>query len=411
MNNNHREVILMIVPNLNYGGAQRVFYNLSMEFSKTYRVVECVFNLDNGYDFKTGQEIISLDVSGGTTILSKLHKFYLRCKRLRKLKKQLRPIACISHLEGADYVNILSRADEKIICCLHGSKLYDENIKGLLGWIRLSFLIPFLYKRADSLITVSHGILLEMTKHFGIHPRHLLNIPNFFYSKEIKIKSSERIAEPFNKLFDSAEPVFVTAGRLVSQKNQIALINLAAHYKKRKKAKWIVIGDGELLPMLCSEAEKLGLKVYSYLKNSELFDCDIYFLGYMENPYPFIAKSDWFILTSSWEGFPMVIGEAMACGAPIISTDCQTGPREMLSDDFTHDTVLDTCQSVEYGILMPLINESTEIDKMDRLVDQLIEFVSDKSIQQRYRELGLQRIQQFSPEVLMSKWMNVIKGE
>ena len=410
MNKNHPEVILMLIPNLNYGGTQRVFHNLSVEFSKKYRVVECVFNLDNGYDFKTGQEIISLDVSGGTTMLSKLYKFYLRCKRLRRLKKQLRPTACISYLEGADYVNIMSRADERIICCLHGSKLYDENIRGLLGRIRMSFLIPFLYKRADSIVTVSHGIFLEMTMHFGINPGNVHNIPNFFYSNQITSLSNERIAEPFSGIFDSSEPVFITVGRLVSQKNQIALINLAALYNKRRKAKWIVIGDGELLPILSSKAEKLGLKVYSYLKNEELIDCDIYFLGYQENPYSFIAESDWFILTSSWEGFPMVIGEAMACGAPVISTDCQTGPREMLSDNFTHDTVLENCQSVEYGILMPLINESTDLEMMNRLVDQLAELVSEKSIQHKYKELGLKRIQQFSPEVLMSKWMNVLKG-
>ena len=100
----------------------------------------------------------------------------------------------------------------------------------------------------------------------------------------------------------------------------------------------------------------------------------------------------------------------MACGAPVISTDCQTGPREMLSDNFTHDTVLENCQSVEYGILMPLINESTDLEMMNRLVDQLAELVSEKSIQHKYKELGLKRIQQFSPEVLMSKWMNVLKG-
>ena len=182
-------------------------------------------------------------------------------------------------------------------------------------------------------------------------------------------------------------------------------------YNKIRKAKWIVLGDGELLSVLVKTSEELGLRVYSYHAGGEIDNHDIYFLGYQENPYSFVEKSDWFILTSSWEGFPMVIGEAMACGTPVISSDCETGPREFLTKDIDSLTHNRNCQEAEYGILIPVIDSSYEKNDIESLVGQLDKLVSNKNLHDRYKEIGLERIHQFSSEKIMESWEHTIEGK
>jgi len=405
-----RKVILLVITNLNFGGAQRVFYNLSVELSKKYRVVECVFNFDSGHAFKTGNEIFSLDVKAGTWFFGKIYNFYLRCKRLREIKKKVKADICISHLEGADYVNILSRESEKIVCCIHGSKLHDENIEGFVGWIRRVILISFLYKKADCLITVSSGVLEELTRHFHIDKEKVQWIPNFFYPDLIKSKAAGQVPLQWQPIFSDPRLCFITVGRLTRQKNQQAFVRLAAEFIKSVKSKWIIVGEGERFDELFELAKELQLRAYYYKEGAEdIRDFDIYFLGFYDNPHALVSRSDWFVLTSSWEGFPMVIGEAMACGTPVISTDCHTGPREFLSDNIRVPVnSITNCQAAEYGILLPLMDPISMSVNLGDWSGQLASFTQDKEMRQRYSKKGYKRVQQLSAERIMSQWYSII---
>src|SRR5687767_2796326 len=104
-----RKRILILITNLTFGGAQRVFFEQSQLLAKNHDVVECVFNLAEGHAFPTGNKIISLNVPPGKNVLDKFRRFIQRVIGLRKLKKELRTEICISHLEGADLVNVLSK--------------------------------------------------------------------------------------------------------------------------------------------------------------------------------------------------------------------------------------------------------------------------------------------------------------
>jgi glycosyltransferase involved in cell wall biosynthesis len=397
-----QKVVLLVITNLNFGGAQRVFYNLSVELSKKYKVVECVFNFDAGHTFKTGNEVISLDVKAGKGFFGKIYNFYLRCKRLREIKKTVKADICISHLEGADYVNILSRENEKVVCCIHGSKLHDENIEGPIGWIRRAILIPLLYNKADVLITVSRGVLEELIGHFHLDEKKVQWIPNFFYPDVIKSKGAEPVPEQWFPIFNDPRPGFITVGRLTRQKNQEAFVRLAAEYVKSVKSKWIIVGEGELFDELYSLAKAQELRVYSFKEpNSNIADFDIYFLGFSNNPYALVSRSDWFILTSSWEGFPMVIGEAMACGTPVISTDCHTGPREFLSDGTKGEVK-------EFGILMPLMDTISMETRLGDWTKQLIQFTQNSELHDRYSAKGHDRVKKFSAEPVMTQWYSML---
>ena len=123
--------------------------------------------------------------------------------------------------------------------------------------------------------------------------------------------------------------MLVTSGRLALQKNHAALIALFARLLERRRARLVLIGDGELRQPLIDQARSLGLRVAEGPDG----DADVYFLGFQDNPFRLQRHADLFVLPSGWEGFPMVLGEAMACGLPIVSADCPTGPREFLAPD------------------------------------------------------------------------------
>jgi Glycosyltransferase Family 4 len=163
-----RKKVLLLIPNLTFGGAQRVFHDHSLLLSQHYEVIECVFNLETSHAFPSGNRLLSLDVKAGTNLFDKFFRFLQRVSRLRRIKEQYDIDICISHLEGADLVNILSRRREKIVVWIHGSKLFDQNISGILGFIRQRLLIPFAYSSADKVVCVSDAIQQELVNSFII---------------------------------------------------------------------------------------------------------------------------------------------------------------------------------------------------------------------------------------------------
>jgi glycosyltransferase involved in cell wall biosynthesis len=408
-----KKTVLMVITNLNYGGAQRVFYQLSLELSKRYHVIEVVFNFEHGHAFKTGNPIYSLDVKGGGSLFRKVINFYLRYKRLADIKKETRADVCISHLEGADYVNISSRQQERVICCIHGSKISDKNIHGLSGWVRRKILIPYLYKKADALVAVSRGIKEEFLTQFGVRETNIHWLPNFFYPDHITELAKGKLPSPWDKLLYDNRITILTAGRLSHQKNLKGLVRLAAHIKRYLAVKWVILGDGELFSGLVSYAKQLNLMVFT-IKDDKvdlLNGYDMYFLGYSENPFLWISKADWFILTSDWEGFPMVIGESMACGTPVIATDCQTGPREFLSDTAYPEVPVQTCLVEPYGILIPLLSENLPEDVLESMTAQLKYLLTDKALREKLAESSRQRIENFTPERIMPGWFTLIESD
>src|SRR5436190_16201964 len=120
------ERVLLIIPEMHTGGAQRSLSKLSIALATRYQVWLVIFNKGNNVAYPFGGELLSLDVEGGKNWFQKIKSFLQRIERLKQLKKKLRIDVSISFLEGADYVNVLSRQKEKVILSLRGSKLHDE---------------------------------------------------------------------------------------------------------------------------------------------------------------------------------------------------------------------------------------------------------------------------------------------
>ena len=412
MTNNSPTSILLLIPNLGLGGAQRVFHDHSMELAKHYAITEAVFNLEGGDLYPSGNPVVSLDVSGGGGMLVKLQNFWRRISGLRKLRERLRPVVVISHLEGADYVNLLSGGPGKTILCVHGSKLHDANIRGPVGWLRKNVLIPLLYNRADRIVTVSRDIIPELIEGFGVKPSKLLTINNFFEVAQIEAKSQEPLSVLEAAIY-AAAPVLVTSGRLTLQKNQAPLLDSFAALLLQRPVKLVFVGDGELREALTTHARSLGLRVYADWEALVGLtpNFDVYFLGMQQNPFKYLRPASAFVFPSSWEGFPMALGEAMICGLPVLSTDCPTGPREMLAPATESPaTPLRQVERGVFGLLLPMLTQPATL-AADQAVwtDAMAALLADAPEQRRLGRLARERMQDFTRERIFGQWIQLVE--
>jgi glycosyltransferase involved in cell wall biosynthesis len=408
-----RPRLLIIIPNRGMGGAQRAFHDHSVELSKYYNVTEVIFNEDEADMYPSGNPVRSLNVPGGGSPLAKVQNFWLRVQRLRELKKELKCDVSVSHLEGADYINLLSKGREKAIVLIQGSKVYDRNISGAVGWLRKQVLMPWLYRRADKMVTVSRDIIPEMTEVFGV-PRHKLSaINNSFEVEHVRARSLEPLDAATQAVYDSA-PVLVTSGRLAIQKNQAPLLDIFAALLKRQPAKLVFIGDGELRDELLAHARHLDLRVYQAMDNPPALtpDYDVYFVGLQQNPFKYIRPATAFVFPSAWEGFPLALGEAMTCGIPVMSTDCPTGPREMLAPTVeAPKTPLRHAEWAEFGILMPMLTEPESLQPdIACWTDAISQLLGDAETRQRLGAAARFRSNDFTHQRIFGQWKALIDG-
>ena len=174
------------------------------------------------------------------------------------------------------------------------------------------------YPRADAVVGVSRGVTTEFAKIPGLAGERVHTVYNPILTRYIARKSREPVDHRW--LDGSDVPVVLAIGKLIARKGFSTLLHAFARLLARRPARMIVLGEGRLRPSLVALADRLGAAPY------------VDFPGFAENPYAFLAKADLFVLSSRNEALPTVLIEAMVCGCPVVSTDCEFGPREILED-------------------------------------------------------------------------------
>ena len=407
--------LLLLIPNLGLGGAQRVFADHARFLAATYRVTECVFNLEQADNHQTNNELVSLQVLGGGGAVAKLRHFVARCVGLRQLKQKRNITLAISHLEGADYVNVLSGAGERRVLCVHGSKLHDRNMRGAAGWLRRRVLIPLLYRRADRVVTVSTGIQAELVNVLGLPAHKVQVINNFFDDVAIRAQAAAPVSVALAAVL-AQHPVLATAGRFAPEKNLLALLNVFALVRQQMpQARLLLVGQGEQYPALLACCERLGLPVCRPEELAEsapaVATASVLFAGFQANPHAFVARATVFVLPSLNEGFPMALGEAMVCGRPVAAADCPTGPREMLAPG-TPDPPAAPLRQVEaaaHGLLLPVLsNPDTQLADEQVWAEALVGLLANEAERERLGRRAAERMQAFTPARIARQWLDLL---
>lgn len=401
--------ILLIIPNLGRGGAQRVFHQQRAELSLFADVYGCVFNWSGSFSDDRLATIYSLDVPEGNSLFQKARNFLVRVRRLKRLKLELGVDISISHLEGADYVNLLSRSADRVIFWVHGTKKFDRNIRGILGFIRKEILMPLTYRRADYIVTVSNGIRRELQADLKVSDQRITAIYNRLDLRTITSRAADALPENHQKIF-AGPPVIIAHCRLAVQKNLHALLHVYRKLKERTAVRLVLLGDGEEREALLSTCKKLNLETYSVWQTPEVNGShDVYFLGYISEPYEWLRRATLYVMSSDWEGFPLAICEAMACGLPVVSTDCFTGPKEILAPAIADlDKMVERPVAGEFGMLMPLVRREDPQD-LELWASTIDELLGNRILREKYSKNGLVRLSQMTAQSSPDKLREIIQ--
>lgn len=175
-----------------------------------------------------------------------------------------------------------------------------------------------LYPSADAIVCVSRGVQREMEELLGLPSDKLSTIYNPLDVDRIASSMAEPTGHEW--LDRKTMPVVVAVGRLTAQKDYPTLLRAFAALRRCRPARLIVVGEGDDRTRLEALATELSV------------GAEVAFVGFQRNPFAWMAASDLYVLSSAWEGLPGALLQAMACGARIVSTDCRTGPDEILED-------------------------------------------------------------------------------
>ena len=370
--------IVFLINSLESGGAERVVSNL---LNNLVDKNDCYLILIHDYKFyniDSRVKIITLNESKELSGITKLLRLPILAYKLSKIIKKYEFDRIVSFLTRSNYINVLSNIFIKHKTIINERAMPSLQYQyGLNGKIN-RFLIKTLYPKSDLCLSNSYGNMMDLKNKFEVI--NLDYIHNPFNIEMIEKMSKEEI-EIKKKRF-----TFVTVGRLDKGKNHKLIIDAIRDID----ADLWIIGDGNLK----EELQK-------YIKELSLND-KVYLLGKKENPFAYISKADCFVFASNHEGFPNVLVEALACGLPVITTDCKSGPREILSPKSDIEVQLkDKIELSDYGILTPIKN----VEKMKEAIKLII---NDESLRNKYQDKAKQRANVFRIEEIIKQYKEIL---
>lgn len=360
-----KEKLLLISPMLHQGGFERVCITTARLLKPYYDVSIVIFDdADIAFDIR-GLSIINIHLGVRNGKLAKITNLMRRAVRVRKLKQRMKPVIAYSFGPSANMVNALSKTSlTSVFLGLRGYQDVADDPKMKL-YVRKADRIICCSKEIEAIVQEKYGYLQTATLY------------NPYDAEGITELSKEKVTDLPWKMEDEDRPrILIGVGRDDPIKGFWHLIK--AFYLVQKEIpqmRLIIMGDGSF-----EQAKRLVSELQLEQK--------VYFPGVRKNPYKYLAASEMFLLSSYTEGFPNVLVEAMILGRPLISTDCRTGPAEILDHG-------------KYGILVPDMGDTEDYsgdtisEKETCFAEKIIEVLKDSERQKELSELERKRAGEF----------------
>ncbi len=318
--------IALFISNLTGGGAQRKMVTLANAFVERGHRVDLLTAEDGG--------VLHERVDARVQVRS-LENFRTRLPGIRGTKRR-RMLAAVPPLarylreekprvlmSTSDSVNVAAvrahaRADSdaRLVLRIDNQIARSPDVAGTWSQRRRERRVRRYFPRADLIVAISHGVGADVLRHGGCRPEQLRVLHNPSVDTGLAQRALEPPGHPW--LEAPGPPVVLGVGRLVPQKDFDTLLEAFAKVRAETAARLIILGEGREYERLQAHAEALGIAR------------DVSLAGFHPNPVAVMARSGVFVLSSAWEGFGNVVVEALATGCPVVSTDCPSGPSEIL---------------------------------------------------------------------------------
>lgn len=305
--------VAIFLPSLRGGGAERVFLTLANGFLERGIAVDLVLAEAVGPylpDIPAMVRVIDLKRRRLLTSLPRLIR-YLRTER---------PPVLLSTMSHANVAALWARQRAGVstrVIVREANTLGVSTRRGSLRNRLMPLLVRRYYPAADQIVAVSEGVAAGVLDLTGLPPDRVRVLPNPIVTRELRTRAAEPLDHPWFSA--GAPPVILGVGRLVGQKDFPTLIRAFAAVRAQRPARLLILGEGSDRPQLESLVRDLGISADTQLP------------GRLANPFSYMARAAVFALSSAWEGMPGVLIQALACGAPVVATDCESGPREVLA--------------------------------------------------------------------------------
>lgn len=363
-----KRVIALFVASLRGGGAPRQTVTLANAFAARGHVVHLVVIQPKG----SLQRAVSPRVR-----LVRLESWLLRLPLVRSIRRLQvvasipalirylrleRPdvlLAAASHVHrAAVWARLLARTGTRLV--LRASSHLSGSAWNTKRWPRplLPVFARLYYPWADGVVAISDGIARDLSRVTGIPRERIAVIPNPVVTPELEEKARASLDHPWYR--PGQPPVVLGVGRLATAKDFPTLLCAFARLRARRLIRLIILGEGKRRRALTALAKQLGIAD----------DCEL--PGWVDNPCPYMAHSAVFVLSSAWEGLPGALIEAMACGCPVVSTDCPSGPAEILEGGM-------------YGPLVPVGDAAALAKAIESVLDSPPERVRLRARARHYR--------------------------
>lgn len=373
------EKLILLASNIAIkGGTNRAMFDLIHGLCNDFDITILAFeSATSAYPIPSNARLVAFpraDAVPASRVTRTLNSLAIVSKVAQVIRVE-RPRTVLSFTPRPNIVNVLAkrwaRADYRCVI----SERNFNSIQYGADWQGRAFiqLMRATYPCADAIVANASDLAVDLERSFGVPKEKLCVVHNPFDVQKIAERAGMPVDHPW---FHDGVPIVLNVARLIPQKNQRLLFDAFARVRKEMLCRLVLVGEGKLRDVLERAATELGIAN------------DVLFVGWDDNPFRFMSRSAVFVLSSNFEGLPSVIIEAMASGCAVVSTDCPSGPREILGDG-------------KFGLLAP-------VGDADALAQQIRLVLSDVTLRQYLIEVGRVRANDFETSKIVAQLKEIL---
>ncbi|MEX1268586.1 MAG: glycosyltransferase [Balneolaceae bacterium] len=358
----------LLAATLDGGGAERMLVNLANSLAqKKIRVTFYLVNKKGPFLAEVSDDVQVVDLQAKSGVKSVFFK-------LRKILKQNRPDIIISTQPHVNTILGLAGIGLRSKPVLVFREANTPSVK----YSDYGFFPRWAYKKghtlADHNIAVSDGVKQDMTGYYGLDPAKVTRIYNPLIDETVYDKAREAADHPW---ISGGGVLIMAMGRIVPQKDYLTLIRAFSLMNKPAEARLLILGETENDNIYTARVREL-------IDQLGLQD-SVELAGFKDNPFSYLSRASLFVLSSRFEGLPGSLVQAMACGCPVVSTDCPWGPSEILAEG-------------KYGKLVPVGDEEALAQAMAAILDE-----------QHNPQKVIKRAEEFSVENASAQYLSLVQ--